>query len=358
MRILDWTVPAVMHLWNRRRHSLVLLLGVILACQASEEAHDVTTEFRLHQVRQIGEFDGPLSFGIITALAAHPNGVLAVADWSSCDIALIELAHGKLIRRFGRCGNGPGEFSMIRSLSLSADSLLVLDAQSSRVQILDYYGNEGRRLTFDALRKLSAASIAQVDMLNDTTWLLSLALPNTAAMQAVSDDRGHRLLAYADARTGALRATFHRDDDISINNQNAVRRMVISCVSPHNPHSIAVFSVWTFVGAAYAEGETIPTATFEMLIDWASPRQLRPRHWLWPPGFYDAECGQRFAVFRYMATEEHSQFVDRGHLEIRGFAGGLLVAQPLTRADSAFFGRAPQWVTACSSRPTRSSTFL
>jgi hypothetical protein len=69
----------------------------------------------------------------VVAVSVRDNGVLAVANWKSSEICLFD-NRGKLLRRFGRDGNGPGEYQMIRTVRIiQGDTLIVFDGGNNRL---------------------------------------------------------------------------------------------------------------------------------------------------------------------------------------------------------------------------------
>lgn len=316
----------------------VLTVPIAPACSSSSSDDIPTPSLAFELVRQIGDMEGSAAFGTISAIAAHPNGLLAVGEWTSCRITLIDRASGAVLRRIGRCGQGPGEFTRIQILALSQDSILVVEPMAMHVQVLDFFGHEGRRLQLRSLSKVGATMLTHLTVVNDTTWLVGLGLTLRGKAAAADPDNADNLLAYVDSRTGTPYMTFHRDDEFSIRNRNGVVRSAISCASPHAAHDVAAFSVWTFAGATYGGGSTTPTSAFAVPIDWAAPRLVGPQEWIWPSGYYYADCGERWVAFRYIAVEDTSQRGERGHIEVRSYGGDVLVSRDMTRADSALFG--------------------
>lgn len=74
-------------------------------------------------------------FGRITGLLADGDGQIYVADGQSYDIRVFD-PEGRLRRRLGRQGAGPGEFGMLQSIGWIGDTLAALDASNGRLGLL------------------------------------------------------------------------------------------------------------------------------------------------------------------------------------------------------------------------------
>jgi hypothetical protein len=97
----------------------------------------------------VTDADGDNATERITAVGAtDEDGVIAVADLASCDVALIDVRSAQRIKTVGRCGEGPAEFSFISGLELRNDSLYVFDANRQLLQVIDAAGEEVVRQRF------------------------------------------------------------------------------------------------------------------------------------------------------------------------------------------------------------------
>ena len=118
-----------MRLVRFRLLTTTLLVAQLVACSDAESVQGTRPTVFLEHTRSVGELEGPLAFSVINGLAVHPGGILAVIDWHECAIALLDVETLTLIRRVGRCGDGPGEFRMIQAVTFVGDSLFVADTQ-------------------------------------------------------------------------------------------------------------------------------------------------------------------------------------------------------------------------------------
>lgn len=319
------------------RYGPLGLLLVSLACQTYDDVP--SSEFELVQMRRIGALDGPEAFGLIGALAAHPNGTLAVYDRASCEIVLVDIDALSIVRRIGGCGEGPGEFGFVYSLALTGDSIFAFDRHVHGVKVLDYDGNEGRILRLGHLRELGVRRPGLLGILDDTTWVVRLYMNWSHGMPPGGAVLNNNLIAHIDARSGSLLSSYHRDDELSIGNRLGAVRNVVACMSATPPGGVGAYSHFTFEGAMYARGETTATAEFRLGIDWASPTPMGPSAWLWPEGYFYASCSDEFAVFSFQSVLPGTSRVKRGYLEIRDFRGDVKLTRELSPADSALFGQ-------------------
>lgn len=72
------------------------------------------------------------------------GGDMVVAELSGCELKLIGWQSGRVSRRLGRCGEGPGEFGFILGMALHSDTIFVLE-QTGLWKALDGSGAEHYR---------------------------------------------------------------------------------------------------------------------------------------------------------------------------------------------------------------------
>ena len=90
---------------------------------------------RLGSMGSLGEA-APDEFGTVSSAILGPEDRLYVADQMNHEIRVFDL-DGNLVTRFGREGQGPGEFLDISSLGWLGDTLTVLDYQNGRIGMTD-----------------------------------------------------------------------------------------------------------------------------------------------------------------------------------------------------------------------------
>jgi DNA-binding beta-propeller fold protein YncE len=93
------------------------------------------------EVRAIGSLKGGEGYfkrptGIAVDSAAQR---IYVTDTLRNQIFMMDM-QGSILQKFGKNGNGPGEFNYPTELRLNGDQLIVVDAMNFRVQVLDRSG--------------------------------------------------------------------------------------------------------------------------------------------------------------------------------------------------------------------------
>lgn len=325
---------------RNRALAAFLLSGTVglLACTVEREGLGAGDGIRLEPSRMVGQLEGPLAFSLIGDLAIHPAGILAIVDLQACEIAILELERLTLLRRFGRCGDGPGEFRFIQDITFVGDSLFVFDQRTRQIIVLDMEGNEGRRMRPPVLGQPPVLLLTDMSAVNDSTVLVGLALMPASGESRYPGESDHLLLAFMDVRTGAIGARFYRDSELSIANRNNAIRGVSACAAPTTPHLIATLNRWEFAGTFHNPPDTAATAQFRSEVDWIVPHETEPGEWIWP-GVGSVACAADVALFSYLGSESEPRRWTRGHVELRRYDGSLLYQRTLTDADSVFFGR-------------------
>lgn len=87
--------------------------------------------------------------GGVYDVAVSPSGEVHVVDYGFKRVLVVG-PDGAVRRTIGREGSGPGEFKMPFAVEATGDSVWVLDAASSRVQVFDNNGGLGRSYRVDA----------------------------------------------------------------------------------------------------------------------------------------------------------------------------------------------------------------
>ncbi len=85
------------------------------------------------------EDGGAQEFGRISGVIADLQHNIYVADQQVHEIRVFN-EQGQLVRRFGRDGEGPGEFRSLQSIGWVGDTLVVMDAGNARIALLTSTG--------------------------------------------------------------------------------------------------------------------------------------------------------------------------------------------------------------------------
>ena len=120
-----------------------LLLAFLLTCCISVATVSVKAQdFSVEKVREIPLDFGDEIVGKIADLTRDSEGNFYLPDWQQHTIWVTD-PQGRLIRRIGREGSGPGELSRPRSISVSEDRIVVLDVGNNRIAV---FSNSGGHL--------------------------------------------------------------------------------------------------------------------------------------------------------------------------------------------------------------------
>lgn len=221
------------------RQRLVLLSLIAVGCGVDVDRDDwlmpnltnvrpdaATADSIWHAVplREFGVWDGDMAFGAPSAVAALPDGALAVGDYFTCSITVIDRPTDEVRTRWGRCGDGPGEFRLIRAMTVHGDSLFVYDQGRQEIIVLSVDGVESRRIRVQPSAGAAGSepgpfTLSHLDVLDDSTLVV--------ATEAV----GNATVSLADRRTGVLRQVVAAQPSIKTR-ASGIRHMA-SCVRQH-----------------------------------------------------------------------------------------------------------------------------
>jgi hypothetical protein len=125
--------------------------GVRIVHNSGPGSWGASPKVRLEPVRVIGDADTEdenLAFNMPNDLAEDSRGNIYIADSSNARIQKFA-RDGAFVASLGRKGQGPGEFTSIRSLAVDADDrLFAFDAGQRRLTILTNEGKEVRTIKF------------------------------------------------------------------------------------------------------------------------------------------------------------------------------------------------------------------
>lgn len=113
----------------------LLIAGLILTWTAQVSAQNFTIE----KVREIPIDLGDEIVGEIADLARDAAGNFYLPDWQQHTVWVTD-QQGKMIRRIGQEGSGPGEMSKPQNVAVFDDRIVVLDKENFRVATFDLNG--------------------------------------------------------------------------------------------------------------------------------------------------------------------------------------------------------------------------
>ena len=156
-------------LWNFIGFGVALLLFCMFDALFSENTKPKLTRITLEEVLSIGTFDDDNLFQWV-GIAVDPDERIYVMD--AMDYSLKKFgADGKLLKKAGRKGQGPGEFLAPRLLVRSDGHLFVTDQNTPGIQVFDHALNFVRRIPIKIpigdIQALSNNRIAVVALLID-----------------------------------------------------------------------------------------------------------------------------------------------------------------------------------------------
>lgn len=333
--------------WSRRLLPAGLLWVTALGCSDSierdwllptageiyPEAAVVDSTWIALPIREYGTLSGALAFGLPYALGVLPDGELVVADAGDCSLKVIDRPSGQLLDQWGRCGDGPGEFRLLRALSVQGDSLFIYDQGRSEIVVWSSAGVEGRRMPVRGL-KPGPFTLSHLDVVDDSTLVVSTEAP------------GHTNVTLMDRRTGELREELVGPPPIATRSDTWIRRMGGSCVQPGEAEApiIVAMNGWAMEGLGL--GVETGAKHFHFFTDLNLPPRLRSDG-VWVPGPWSVNlrCGGSLFLGRVTTLEPADRDGDIASvraasviLEARGYDGSLLMRWWVDNKDSLLRG--------------------
>ncbi len=117
----------------RRAFALCSLCSLAVACHGGDaQARPDRDAVVAQRTLSLGEDeDSAIVFAKVNDIAIAADGTIYVGDSGDQNIKVFD-ANGRFVRRIGRKGKGPGEFTTVDRLSISGDTLLVEDMNGHR----------------------------------------------------------------------------------------------------------------------------------------------------------------------------------------------------------------------------------
>ena len=125
-------------------YTSALLVTLLVSCSPEGATENPSTLGTLNETLQVGATNEDAKtarlFGRISAIAADDTRNIYVADRQAREIRVFD-PHGTFIDRFGKSGEGPGEFQAITAMMVdSNDRLIVVDPYTSRISVFNREG--------------------------------------------------------------------------------------------------------------------------------------------------------------------------------------------------------------------------
>jgi len=222
--------------------AIVVFAGIgVLACSSEQTA--TTSEYLLQDVTPSAKSESwridtsrasitveerivDPSFGRIGPVGADAEGRLVIYDPTECKFILFSADRASR-KTFGRCGEGPGEFGSVVSVSFSKNHLFVVNSEPAFVAWVAEDGTEVRRMS---LKDVSAI-INDVEQIDDTT----LAVPRVKLASSKES-----LIALVDIRTGRTRVQALKLPGIVTSNPSARLEYLNICQRPTPDHQTII----------------------------------------------------------------------------------------------------------------------
>ena len=130
------------------RYVLLLLATVLLQHWTTPAS---AQNYTIERVREIPIDLGDEIVGQIADLTRDAEGNFYLPDWQQHTVWVTD-PKGKLIRRIGQEGSGPGEMSKPQNVTVFDDRIVVLDKENFRVATYDLYGVHQTSFRVDLFR--------------------------------------------------------------------------------------------------------------------------------------------------------------------------------------------------------------
>jgi hypothetical protein len=119
----------------------LLLIAALWVVPITAEAQAVPESWQLVKESQIGSVDGPQSLTTVNmVLPARDGRTIYVMQRQDNTIRMFDTSSGKLVRRIGRAGSGPGEFQGLTWIGWKQDTLYAVDGPLQRVSLFSAEG--------------------------------------------------------------------------------------------------------------------------------------------------------------------------------------------------------------------------
>ena len=307
---------------------------------AITEAAADRTALTLEFVRTWGTSVGPESFGSIGAVGVSDAGMLAAYDPRSCAITMFDLQAGNMQRRFGRCGEGPGDLPRVTHLAFAGDTLLLLDEGAKRLHYLLPTGEGVRRASVSHLSEYGGIQ-ALLPVRGDTVIASRSFSSGTTLGDVPMQDR--HLLVKGTVESRRILASGIRSPAVMDNHGGNFHVGYAACLQPSGPtRRLVLMNRWAFEMVVVDASRLDPLAHSVTPLSWGAPKADRLAQGALMPTVAAAgsACGPDWVLISQVRLEGEGRDTEAtgGHIEIRGYDGRLRASVSFDRSDSLLFG--------------------
>lgn len=291
-------------------------------------------------LRFISDADGVRSVERVSAVGTSDDGTqVLVADIPSCEIRFFRLDGGTTKRSIGRCGEGPGEFSMISGVELRDDTVYAMDPNRQLVQVLTPDGAEVRRFRIPDMLPDVPGRFSWAQMIAPDAYLFIRATNGKAGTEGggMPDWRSPviRLQRTSDGKavvTGSSLRIPRTSEDVA--RASGFVHPLRACGRVDRQQGTLTNAVVTQRLAAETvvlDAKLEPTVRRATALPWTVPKQdtTFPGGWRWGIVSATVACGDEFYALGIRNYEGGDERVadSHGRLEIRRYDGSLVVAR-------------------------------
>lgn len=128
---------------------VIIVAAILVSSPFGAEAQQPSI-YRLDETLRIGAIDGPSALSRVSSLSVSQDGTLLyVAQPQEHGVRVFDATSGVAIKRFGKAGEGPGEFRELSRLGWRGDSLYATDFLLQRIAMFSPAGDHLITQTFN-----------------------------------------------------------------------------------------------------------------------------------------------------------------------------------------------------------------
>jgi hypothetical protein len=290
----------------------------------------------LSYIRSFGSSQGPGAILKPGRIAAINGDTLAVTDRADCSIVLFSIRTTKVLRRFGHCGDGPGEFRGITALSFAGSDLVAFNQARGSAAVLDTSGRE--KGIFGITGREPVRMISSLTFL-DTSFLAK------TVVRSPSTDSTQFYILVGDRATGRVRSGFIPAPEI-VAHAHGIMTTIGWCVSKDAAESNVFVAVnqWHPEIGVWKGDLSSPTLRVVRQGRESRPKAMKRRSTFYPRyARVSAACGSHDAIaaFEEVIGGERSKnprIFRHIHVGFDGVAREVTIAADAPRIGHALVG--------------------